>query len=302
MQTNIQTTGQPSVVLFIHPGREYRVNGTAGANPVEVPWVGTGGCGRNRDGDCPGHTRRFVAATGDYVDKAGKTNTAVLGVWSEWEGASIAKAMPPCSGDERFFARWVHSVKSPLTAPKGRQNTDPCVFGDTFKYCCCHQTPQGRMRTLVPGSLILFGTHLGDRFVLDTVFVTDGKGEDYDPANCDQLSVSENYRELTLRRLGHGSNTFYRGKTYQSKSSPFSFTPAKLFTPSDYRCGERFVLDIPAVNRLLPPTSRKFSENQTQGFSRIDVDASSVLFVWKEVLRQVRAAGFLPAVHFDWPN
>ena len=55
MQTNIQTTGQPSVVLFIHPGREYRVNGTAGANPVEVPWVGTGGCGRNRDGDCPGH-------------------------------------------------------------------------------------------------------------------------------------------------------------------------------------------------------------------------------------------------------
>ena len=55
------------------------------------------------------------------------------------------------------------------------QNTDPFVFGESFLYTCCQQFKNNRptqLRYLAPGSVILFGSHRGGRFLLDTVFVT----------------------------------------------------------------------------------------------------------------------------------
>ena len=60
---------------------------------------------------------------------------------------------------------------------RGRENTDPYIFGDTFYYCCCKQTsrktgkPKYLQTDLAKGSLILFGCKLKDKFLLDTVFV-----------------------------------------------------------------------------------------------------------------------------------
>ena len=295
---------QPIIIQFIHPGREYQVSrNTKSVSTVPVQWVG-GGCNGTCGSSGAGHTRRFVSHEGEYVDGKGKLHTARLGFWTEWEACSTAIAMPPAPKGV-VGAKWVHALKSPLKATGGKGiNTDPCVFGSTFKYCCCQQMKNGVMRRLAPGSLILFGSHLSGRFFLDTVFVVDGDGLSYTTGSTGKLKVSKQYLELTLNRLEKGHEfTFYRGKPFPSASGePYSFTPAKLFAKNDARCGERFALDIDAVNRCLPSSSHKLSQGLTQHFKKIDAKPETIVSIWNEIVRQVRAAGFVPGVHFDWPR
>ena len=158
------------------------------------------------------------------------------------------------------------------------------------------------MRTLATDSLILFGSHLSGRFVLDTVFVVDGTGVDYNAANPDVPGVSNEYQELSLNRLEKGEFTFYRGRTSSTAAGKtmFSFSPAKRFVKGDGQCGERFALDISAVNRLL--STDHLSPGIRQGFKVVEANQTAIVRVWQEIVRQVRAAGFLPAVHFDWPR
>ena len=76
------------------------------------------------------------------------------------------------------FPRHLHHpfLDSP-TESAGLQNTDPFVFGDEFLYTSCQQwrrKPHAypvQLRYLLPGSIVLFGSCSGDRFLLDTVFV-----------------------------------------------------------------------------------------------------------------------------------
>lgn len=295
---------QTVIIQFIHPGREYQVSlGTKSISTISAPWVGGGhnqSCGRS----CAGHTRRFVAQEGDYVDRHGKLITARLGFWTEWEACSTATAMPSAPHGV-VCASWVHTLKSPLRKAEERGiNTDPCVIGKSFKYCCCQQTGKGVLRQLSPESLILFGSHLSGHFFLDTVFVVDGEGIPYATGETDNLKVSKQYRELALNRLEEGHwFTFYLGKPFSSASGiPYSFTPAKLFDKNDARCSERFALDINAVNGCLPSSSRKLSPGLTRNFKKIDASPKAVVSIWKEIVRQVHAAGFVPAVHFDWPR
>ena len=120
----------------------------------------------------------------------------------------------------------------------------------------------------------------------------------------DKLKVSKQYLELALNRLEKGHEfTFYRGKPFSSASGkPYSFTPAKLFAKNDARCGERFALDIDAVNRCLPTSSRKLSPGLTQHFKKIDVQPETIVSIWNEIARQVRKSDFVPGVQFNWPK
>jgi hypothetical protein len=221
--------------------------------------------------------------------------------------------MPKAPTDDTgSFARWVHTVQLPLGV-RGRNlsNTDPCVFGSTFKYCRCQQhreneTQSIRIRDLAPGSLILFGSKLLGTFALDTVFVVEGEGVAYKTTgNCHELTVSKEYLDLTVKRLPKGeTNTFYRGRTFRSENRMYSFTPARLFQQENPRCGKRFVLDFSKLNECLPESADEFPVDlqQKQGVKFIDLDEPTVFNIWTEIRRQVRAAEFLPAVHFDWPK
>lgn len=304
------------IVQFIHPGLERPVE-YSGREPVLVPWVGSSSrneentCSGKRRGCSPrekgskssydGHSRRLVIHDGEFVNEKGNKEFGKLAFWTEWEAETKATRMPNPS--DSFSAKWRHTVVSPLKASKiGRQNTDPCVFGKSFKYCCCQQRPNGMMEKLAPGSLIVFGSHFKGKFVVDTVFVTSADGDPYESGACKQLKVSGDYRELTLKRLGNGDKLkFYRGKTFQSESDPFSFVPAKLFRADDATCGKRFILDVSAINALLTGNTRQFSPTLTQKFKVIQAERQTVFAVWSEILRQVRENGFVPAVHFDWP-
>ena len=322
------TSSDPLIVQLFHSGFECPVERVArgavlrvtGAS-VPVPWIVKNGSGQKTDGNCRivcnGHTRRLLAHEGEYVDSDGNVTVAKLAFWGEWEAETTATKLPSPKAEPSFYARWIHVPSLPKIVPNSHCiNTDPCVFGRSFKYCCCMQHRKGETspyvtRRLPPGSIVLFGSRLRGEFVLDTVFVVDGTWIDYQTGNTSNLKVSKTYRTLTLDRLeGNATNTFYRGAVFNREGEPFSFVPTRLFKDGDSGCSKRFRLDVHAVNQVLNGAKHGLSTNpkMKQGLVLVRTDPTTVLRVWNEILRQVRKGyykrqgAFLPATHFDWPN
>lgn len=292
----------PLIVQFCHPGPEYQVKMRPGQTSTDVPWViGPGGekCGAG----CGSlHRRRLISHMGTYVDKDNKQQRCKLSFWGEWEAETKAEIIDSAPRGDRRHAHWVHAVKSPLQA-KGNNllNTDPCVFGKTFKYCRCLQRKRNSLRHLPPGSLILFGSTIQGCFYLDTVFVVDGEGVPYDTATRGRLNVSQEYRDLTLERIDPGEHTFYRGRTFQS-GEPYSFVPAKPFQKGNPQCGLRFQLNVEKINKLLSSCASGLIPDLGRFHHDIPVNRKTLQAVWKAILQQVRNADFLPAVRFNWPK
>ena len=338
-----QSTTPPAIVQFFHTGKEFHVKGGKNAISVEAPWnsarrsnrkktqsasclikpsnVNPGSCGGCHDGQedvewVSNHYRRLVVHKGEYIDKNGNLISGNLAFWTEWEACTIASCMPRTN--DPTGARWFHNVVSPLGKSGAKRiNTDPCVFGSTFKYCCCLQHRENErgkdgimLRNLPKGSVIMFGSKFlnPNAFILDTIFVVGSIRIPYFEGDKPSIQVSDEYRELALRRFFNNErpNTFYRGVSYQDThgTSPFSFVPARRFLQTNPSCGKRFVLDLAKINKALKETSERFEPNskQTQGFHSIIVSAVTAEAVWREIVRQVQAAGFVLGVHFDWPK
>jgi hypothetical protein len=148
---------RPVFVHFPHPGREHK----PGRQSFQL-WNTTAK-----------HCRKFMRSPGRYVAAGGLLVEASLAFWGEWEAPSFVlkrwseKGELPRSLQEPV---WEHPK---FSGP--RQNTDPWVFGDCFRYSDCKQAAQKSLQTLPSGSVILFGSTLGlksetgPRFVLDTV-------------------------------------------------------------------------------------------------------------------------------------
>ena len=312
----------PVIVQFFHSSCECPVEQLkrgksrfGSGDSVFVPWVVKKGKTNSPADDgckivCDGHTRRLISHDGQYVDPSGKLKSAQMAFWGEWEADTYATKLPSPKSSASFHARWVHTVSLPAVVPDPKcVNTDPCVFGSSFKYCCCLQQNRANpniMRRLPPGSLILFGSRFHREFVLDTVFVVDGPGVEYEIRNSSNLEVSTEYRKLTLDRLhGSGKHTFFRGATFGQEQGPYSFVPAKQFTNDSAVCGERFRLDVNALNSCLTGCKQKLSTNpkKKRGITTVRTDSSTILSVWHNILNQVHnTPGFVPAVHFDWPK
>ena len=262
------------------------------------------------------HFRRLVRHDGWYVDKSGNYKRGDLAFWTEWEAVTIAR---PLGTDKDFFkAHFVHEIQCPPTvsgtAPCGNNptddhgylNTDPCVFGDTFKYSNCHQSAKGDLRRMKPGSLVVFGSYKKDKqynkevFCLDTVFVVGDVACDYSTDNVDVILCSEWYKDLTLRRLPPGNDfTFYRGATCRQKvnlaSALFSFTPSKI---CDGVCvpRERCVLDdIRSLNSHL---RTPVFNNWRRGFYPKEAIQQEIKDVWDDIVQQVTEQDFVLGVRF----
>ena len=305
------------VVQFMHSGNEFLMSKCKHTpspriladGSLQVPWS------REKD-----HFRRLVRHHGWYVDKSGDYKNGNLTFWTEWESVTIGR---PLGIDKDFFkAHFVHEVQCPPTVSGtahcgknsdgsyGYQNTDPCVFGTTFKYSNCHQSAKGNLRRMKPGSLVVFGSYKKDKqhkkevFCLDTVFVVGDVAVDYSTNNVDIVPCSELYKNLTLRRLPSGENhTFYRGVTCRQKvnlkNALFSFTPAKI---CDGICvpRERCVMDdIRGLNRHLRTA---VFNNWKRGFYPKKAGQQEIKDVWNEIVDQVVKQGFVLGVHFDWPK
>ena len=216
------------IVQFMHPGQEVRP-------------AADDSCQWNR-ADTP-HTRRFMAADGQSVDRISNApRSSHLAFWGEWEAQStvlrtLQRSAPddPRAVHAPFWRRVEHEEYPP------RQNTDPFVFGDAFRYTGCKQwrrTGHGEhraptlLRDLADGSLILFGSKVRNRFVLDTAFVVAGsvlhRDSDWRTLLADR--VPPTYTAVTLEPwYGWRSTGPFRLYDGASAAAPvhglFSFTP-----------------------------------------------------------------------------
>jgi hypothetical protein len=180
-----------------------------------------------------------MRAPGTSVDAAGVSHRDAILFWGEWEAPSRVQEFEARGAG---YPRYLHE---PFLEPRSEfadlQNTDPFVFGDQFLYTGCQQwrgKPHGnpvQLRYLLPGSVILFGSCAGNRFLLDTVFVV-RDFIDHDKRNyLDVLrgSVPDAYWTVTLgpwyASADHGrSFRLYRGASLaDTVNGMFSFFPCR---------------------------------------------------------------------------
>jgi len=179
---------------------------------------------------------------------------------------------------------------------KDLQNTDPFVFGGFF-YGNCRQYKNGkptRLRNLAPGSVILFGSCLSGKFVLDTLFVV----RDSIPYDCACYSsipkarIPDGYREVVVKSLCLSGRSreegcapekgrqyrLYFGATYTEPfDGMFSFFPCM---PHGERCEgfDRPAIEIPDL--ITPTLNMGFRLNS-------GLEPARTHDMWKSVVRQV---------------
>ena len=276
------------------------------------------------------HCRRLVKHRGMYVDKGGASALADLAFWTEWEANTVVNELPSLLQVDRTAARWVHTVVWPdptYAQPKltcrhlkqrrlGTQcspaqvnagtNTDPCVFGATFKYCLCRQKAASRiLKHLDNGSLIVFGSTIEGVFYLDTVFVVNMRKEyETTPESIAKIKVSDEYKNLTLNRFIGFNGAFYRGATMSHKvNGMFSFTPAMLLHGDDHSFRRRCALNVAEINKL-NGERMMFNPCSTQSIKSTEIDTQPGLVkdVWDEIRQQVLDQGFVLGTRFAWPK
>lgn len=147
------------------------------------------------------HARKFIRVKGKYLsDLTSHEKNDELMFWGEWEAESIFEKIKCNEKQEAGYPKYIHKPVVKITNELGLQNTDPYVFGDNFIFSCCKQQSFKQLRHLQPGSIIVFGSKLDNKFVIDTVFVIKD-GQDYNINNIKSLDVSRTFYEATLKRI-----------------------------------------------------------------------------------------------------
>ncbi|MDN3352056.1 hypothetical protein [Actinomadura sp. DC4] len=146
------------------------------------------------------------------------------------------------------------------------------------------------LQRLAPGSIVLFGSRLNWKFVLDTVLVVESRTPYEVGLNDHELGVSDAFRLATLETLRRGTAAqLYRGVTYQDRSDdPFSFVPAR---PGEAPFS-RPVIELP--EHVTPELS--------QNFRATPASARQARSVWRDVVDQVQANGHDLAIHIEEPD
>jgi hypothetical protein len=304
----------PHIVQFTHPGDEHRPDSE---NPLHKSW-NTGN-----------HKRKFLLSHGDYIDSTNERKHGELMFWGEWEPPSDVESIDQKQNHLR--PKWLHHPYLPDPLPNegnsskishcgkppidphqpAYQNTDPCVFGNTFKYFVCKQYKPGNQRStklssLDPGSLILFGSTKGRNkkesfFQLDTVFVVSDCIE-YDPSDPKTLyeRVDRIYRESILKMAfptpfslnKNAKLRLYFGASWDNQyQGMYSFTPSQLYQ------GERT-----GFARVQLKNLDYITNNLNAAPKTTDVSQASIVTFWKKIRCISRKNSCVEGVQFDYPQ
>ncbi len=187
----------------------------------------------------------------------------------------------------------------------GRQNTDPFVFGDRFRYTGCFQHKRGRptqMRNLAQGSVILFGSCRDkSRFVVDTVFVVadhiDHTKRDYQdqprgrvPATYETVTLSPWYANTDDPTQSH---RLYSGAAFNARvEGMFSFVPCLPYSMAP-RGFARPTLRLPGV---ITDTHKQWVRLNPQ------TSTADVARLWADVVRQVTDQGLMLGIGAALPQ
>lgn len=272
-----------AVVQFPHPVGEHNPGSSE-----EMPW------------NTQAHCRKFLRSPGAYLDRHDVLHSGTVSFWGEWEAQSRVVGRYGKAG--QGMPRFLHEpfLRRPSDLMAGGQTTDPFVFGDAFLYSHCRQFTAtlrpSRMQRLTEGSVVLFGSKLSHRFVLDTLMVI-GSAAPYVIGEPDEFGndVTDVFRAATLEplaalpKLAGTRAVLYRGLMYgPGRQEMFSFVPA------DPGC-QPFARPIIELAGLVNPANPRASKTTrvTPGQAR---DA------WREVVRQVREQGLDLAVFLAEPQ
>lgn len=268
------------VVQFPHPGAEH-----VAGDGDRMPW-NTGN-----------HGRKFLRSVGRSIDENGRVQSGELDFWGEWEAPSrIIQRWPP----EGRLPQNLHTPvwERPRTTSY-RQNTDPWVFGETFRYSNCKQLTYRQnpsaLQELPPGSVILFGSKLDGDFVLDTVFVVKDsvRYSPNDPPKTDEAFSVCTIESLVTDDCGDYPFTLYRGATFDNPvAGMFSFSPCRVATDAEARFAR------PAI--FLPGYINPASAQSPSG-ARQPRTIEQASGQWRSVRDQAFLAGCELGVSFDTP-
>jgi len=256
-------------VKFLHPGGEHQPDSRSSDHKA---W---------NDGP---HRRKFMVGAGQIIDRdGGRPRSSRISFWGEWEPPST---IVHSFGQESRMPQYVHEPF--LEFPEHHnslQNTDPFVFGDRFRYTVCRQYARGNptiLRDLPEGSVILFGSCVGGKFALDTVFVVDrGSFLWNHESRPEQVEGDTDtiYLDATINRL-QADKTYrlYSGVRYEDRKQfggIYSFVPCQVLN-GEFSRFSRPVVDLPDIGH-----------RQTQGYKILSREEDRSKTIWKEVVRQV---------------
>jgi hypothetical protein len=266
-----------ALVQFPHPGPEHQ----PAADTTVMSW-NTGP-----------HRRKFMTAPGRWHDPDGLHHSGQVAFWGEWEPPSLVadrQTSPP------GCPTVLHRPLPPNWTGTGfHQNTDPLVFGG-FMYSNCRQERNGRLRSLLPGSIVLFGSMVERAFVLDTCFVIARTSSytKYGPPSDAERCLHEVIFEPLASDGKPAVNplTLYQGATVkQPINGTFSFVPAQPYHAGGPWGFPRPAITIPGIAPL----------RNAQSASTVDCDPEHLAGIWDVVVEQVLDAGLVLAVHIDLP-
>lgn len=267
-------TWQASIVQFPHPGRESRVE----RGTEVVPW---------NTGD---HGRKFMQSHGTLYESTGfGAFRGDLVFWGEWEaGSEIRASWQP----EWPLPTYLHRPVVGVVPDGFRQNTDPFVFGQAFKYAICRQLRNRKLQALLPGSLILFGSTVAGQFVLDTLFVC-ASSRMYRPSEyvADESDHDDQvFAHVTPESLSasfpsdRATFALFSGATPASPvNGMFSFVPAREYGDGS-TC--RFARPVIRLDGRVNP--RNFRSSKGAG---VLLPAERVVDLWHSVVNQIEEQG-----------
>jgi hypothetical protein len=268
------------VVQFPHPGAEH--------NP---------GSAQRQSWNIGKHRRKFLQSYGRCVADDDSLSECDLVFWGEWEPPSYVIKRWEQKGS---LPRFLHRPAWELPANGPRQNTDPWVFGESFKYSNCHQLIRRKrweaIQSLTPGSIILFGSTVGIEFVLDTVFVVKDscRFSPNKPPESDEAFRVCTVESLLTSGSADDPFTLYRGATYEASiNGMYSFVPCRRADAGDMRF-PRPPISLPGY---LNPKSTQTPSGANKPRSAADVHEQ-----WETIRKQVFEAGCLLAVWFSTPQ
>lgn len=242
------------------------------------------------------HYRKLLRNEGQYVlSIGGAPQNGDLLFWGEWEGESEFKPLPKGSA-----ASGIHHPRPtppPLRTGEFLQNTDPYVFGDSFRYAICKQ--RGRMCNLAPGSVILFGSSYRQGFALDTVFVVNNATPSAHVMASPHV-FGTRYQEQTLNRIAGdylkpgNKYQLYSGQAYNNSTAPFSYSPCRTYNTENAKGFPRVILPHSFGG------SWGFS-SYPSGIKYLAQTAQSSLSIWNDVTQEVLKQGYALGVAFNEP-
>ena len=311
----------PSIIQFIHPGGEHGYD-VIERNKYKKNWHIL----LSKNGKKLDHQRKFMVNEGSYIENDILQKGKLL-FWGEWEPTSLVETLNQPQIYIKKIDRYPEYLHFPYLPPKETikqyqdenrrnistyQNTDPFIFGNNFRYAICHQKHYTRLKNLEIGSLILFGSSIDSRFVIDTVFVV-GDKKTYNTSNIENIGCDDTfYPEIVLKMTCKNDKsdgeqyTLYYGATYKDRAKfngMFSFVPAKKYS-GEKQGFPRFYFSDDFYNSENNKLNKYISKGLTQGIksnSEYKISINEVKVFWEYIKNEV-SKNYILGINFEMPN